>query len=198
MKILKDIVWVILPILFIGIAASMFHKNLLLKEENDRLSENMYQYGRKVSTLELTKKELKQELEKRDKTIVAADSILQSRNMKISQLERVVATRIVIVDNDTTFIPLEKAVPVYLPTPSITSQLYKSVFKTATNCISIEGFILSTDPEPSVAITHKSVKVDVYNIDVNRRWWQFWKPRSEKIVSSECGDVFINEIEQIK
>lgn len=198
MKILKDIVWVILTLLLIGITANMFHNNLLLKEENDRLSDNMEQYGRKLSTLELTKKELKQELEKRNKTIVAADSILQSRNMKISQLERLVATRIVIVDKDTTFPIPEKAVPVFLPTPSITSQLYKSVFKTATNCISIEGFILSTDPDPSIAITHKSVKVDVYNIDVKRRWWQFWKPRSEKIVSSECGDVFINEIEKIK
>jgi hypothetical protein len=104
----------------------------------------------------------------------------------------------VVIDNDTTFLLLEKAIPVYLPTPSSTSQLYKSVFKTAANCISIEGFILSTDPEPSLAITHKSVKIDVYNIDVNRKWWQFWKPRSEKIISSECGEVEITEIKQTK
>lgn len=156
---------------------------------------NLDQYGRQVSSLELSKKELKTELDKKEKTILAVDSILRERKMRITQLERVIATRVSIVDRDTTFLTLEKAVPVYLPTPSTSGQIYKTVFKTAGNCIFLEGFILSTDPEPSVAITRREAKVSVYNIDVKRRWWQFWKPNSEKIISSECGEVEITEVE---
>lgn len=194
MKTIKDLVFILVPVLLLGITAALVHNNMMLKEENSRVKQNLDQYGREISNLELTKKELKAELEKKNSTIVAVDSILSERNLRISQLERVIATRVTIIDADTTFLPIARGVPVYLPTPSTGGQLYKTVFKTERNCISFEGFILSTDPEPSVAITRREAKVSVYNIDVKRRWWQFWKPRKEKVVSSECGEVEINEI----
>lgn len=194
MKTIKDLIWILVPVLLLGITAALVHNNMMLKEENSRVKQNLDQYGREISNLELTKKELKTELEKKNSTIVAVDSILSERNLRISQLERVIATRVTIIDTDTTFLPIARGVPVYLPTPSTGGQLYKTVFKTERNCISFEGFILSTDPEPSVAITRREAKVSVYNIDVKRRWWQFWKPRKEKVVSSECGEVEINEI----
>lgn len=191
-----NLVWIVLLAIVLISFAFLIKDNVKQREENARLSMNLDQYGRQVSFLELTKKELATELEKREKTILAVDSILRERKMRITQLERVIATRVSIVDRDTTFLMLEKAVPVYLPTPSNSAQMYKTVFKTAGNCISIEGFILSADPEPSLAITQKTVKVVVYNIDVKRKWYQFWKPRSEKIISSECGEVEVNEIKQ--
>lgn len=194
MKTIKDLVFILVPVLLLGITAAFVHNNMMLKEENSRVKQNLDQYGREISNLEITKKELKTELEKKNSTIVAVDSILSERNLRISQLERVIATRVTIIDIDTTFLPITRGVPVYLPTPSPGGQLYKTVFKTERNCISFEGFILSTDPEPSVAITRREAKVSVYNVDVNRRWWQFWKPRKEKVVSSDCGEVEINEI----
>lgn len=194
MKTIKDLVFILVPVLLLGITAAFVHNNMMLKEENSRVKQNLDQYGREISNLEITKKELKTELEKKNSTIVAVDSILSERNLRISQLERVIATRVTIIDIDTTFLPITRGVPVYLPTPSPGGQLYKTVFKTERNCISFEGFILSTDPEPSVAITRREAKVSVYNIDVKRRWWQFWKPRKEKVVSSDCGEVEINEI----
>lgn len=194
MKTIKDLVFILVPVLLLGITAAFVHNNMILKEENSRVKQNLDQYGREISNLEITKKELKTELEKKNSTIVAVDSILSERNLRISQLERVIATRVTIIDIDTTFLPIARGVPVYLPTPSPGGQLYKTVFKTERNCISFEGFILSTDPEPSVAITRREAKVSVYNIDVKRRWWQFWKPRKEKVVSSDCGEVEINEI----
>lgn len=194
MKTIRDLVFILVPVLLLGITAAFVHNNMMLKEENSRVKQNLDQYGREISNLEITKKELKTELEKKNSTIVAVDSILSERNLRISQLERVIATRVTIIDIDTTFLPITRGVPVYLPTPSPGGQLYKTVFKTERNCISFEGFILSTDPEPSVAITRREAKVSVYNIDVKRRWWQFWKPRKEKVVSSDCGEVEINEI----
>lgn len=194
MKDASNILWAVFMAVLMTSVAYLINKTIEQQKENNRLSENLEQYGRQVSILQLTKKELKHELEKREKTIVAVDSILRQRNLRISQLERLIATRIVIIDRDTTFLPLEKAVPVYLPTPSNTAQLYKSVFKTAGNCISIEGFILSTDPDPSLAITDKTVQVTVYNMDVKRRWYQFWKPKTQKVLSSECGTVEVLEV----
>lgn len=191
-----NLIWIVILAVVFTSLAFLINDNIKQREENARLTLNLDQYGRQVSSLELTKNELANELNKREKTIVTVDSILRKRNMRISQLERVIATRVSIVDRDTTFLALEKAVPVYLPTPSTSGQMYKTVFKTAGNCISLEGFILSTDPEPSLALTNKTVKVVVYNIDVKRKWWQFWKPPSEKIISSECGEVEVNEIKQ--
>lgn len=190
-----NLVWIVILAVVLTSLAFLINDNIKQRAENARLELNLDQYGRQVSSLELTKKELKTELDKKEKTIVAVDSILRQRNKKISQLERVIATRVSIVDRDTTFLALEKAVPVYLPTPSNSAQLYKTVFKTAGNCMSIEGFILSTDPDPSLALTKKTVRVTVYNIDVKRRWWQFWKPKHEKVITSECGEVELTEIE---
>lgn len=195
MKASINLIWIVLLVVVITSMGYLINDNVKQRKENVRLSLNLDQYGRQVSSLELTKKELKTELEKREKTIVAVDSILRQRNKKITQLERVIATSVTIVDNDTAFLTLEKSVPVYLPTPTNMGQLYKTVFKTAGNCMSIEGFILSTDPDPSLALTKKTVRVTVYNIDVKRRWWQFWKPKHEKVITSECGEVELTEIE---
>ncbi|MDD3194419.1 MAG: hypothetical protein PHU68_01285 [Paludibacter sp.] len=196
MKASINLIWIVLLVVVITSMGYLINDNVKQRKENVRLSLNLDQYGRQVSSLELTKKELKTELEKKEKTIVAVDSILKARNMRITQLERVIATRITITDSDTTFIPLEKSVPVYLPTPVEVGQLYKTVFKTAGNCMAIEGFILSTDPDPSLALTKKTLGVTVYNIEVKRKWYQFWKPKYEKVVTSDCGDVEIVEIER--
>lgn len=196
MKASINLIWIVLLGVVITSMGYLINDNVKQRKENVRLSLNLDQYGRQVSSLELTKKELKTELEKKDKTIVAVDSILKARNMRITQLERVIATRITITDSDTTFITLEKSVPVYLPTPVEVGQLYKTVFKTAGNCMAIEGFILSTDPDPSLALTKKTLGVTVYNIEVKRKWYQFWKPKYEKVVTSDCGDVEIVEIER--
>ena len=196
MKASINLIWIVLLVVVITSMGYLINDNVKQRKENVRLSLNLDQYGRQVSSLELTKKELKTELEKKEKTIVAVDSILKARNMRITQLERVIATRITITDSDTTFITLEKSVPVYLPTPVEVGQLYKTVFKTAGNCMAIEGFILSTDPDPSLALTKKTLGVTVYNIEVKRKWYQFWKPKYEKVVTSDCGDVEIVEIER--
>lgn len=161
------------------------------KAEINRLSVNLANYGSRAASLDLTNQELIQEIEKGNKTLQKTDSILKVRNKKISQLERVIETTIVISDPDTAFLEVEKGVPVFLEKPYT---VYKSKFSETKSCVTIEGFILSSDPYPSVAITKRQVNVSSYLIETERRWWQFWKPKYEKITTSDCGAVTITEI----
>jgi len=161
------------------------------KEEISRLKSNLSAYGDSVSVLNLTAKEYAREVEKGNLEISRIDSVLKSRNIKIKQLENYIATNINININDTTFLEVERSVPVYL-TPGIAK--FKSNFKETKDCISIAGFVISSDPSPQVAITNRSVKVRVDDITVSRKWWQFWKPKTQRTVTSECGDVTIQQI----
>jgi hypothetical protein len=194
MKDLSNILWAVIMVVLTTSVGYLINRTIEQKKENDRLSMNLEQYGLTVSTLELSKKELKKELGKRDARLLRADSIIKANGKRISQMERLISTRVVISDSDTIAVPIERGIPVYPPTTATTEQLYKSVFKTESKCISIEGFILSTDSLPSIAITRRQVTVNVDYITTKRRWWQFWKPKTEKIVSSDCGEVEILEI----
>jgi hypothetical protein len=194
MKNASDILRAVLMAVMMTSVAYLINRTVEQQKENDRLSLNLEQYGLKVSSLELTKKELKTELAKRDVRLLRADSIIKANGKRIYQMERLISTRVAIIDTDTVVIPIERGIPVYLPTTTTTAQLYKSVFKTESKCILIEGFILSTDSFPSIAITRRQVTVNVDYITTKRRWWQLWKPKTEKIISSDCGEVDILEI----
>jgi hypothetical protein len=160
------------------------------KTERQRLELNLNQYGRAISTLTLTNSELDIELQKQNVELMTADSILKSKNRRIKQLEILVHTRVIIRDTDTVYIPLH-ADPVPVQQIDTLTTLYKSTFTNTKSCITISGFIYSTDPEPSLAITERSTDIKVYDIRIRRRWYQFWRPREERIVESNCGEVEI-------
>lgn len=158
------------------------------KAERERLEINLDQYGRDISNLTLTNEELKTEKEKQNKTILEADSILKAKNRRISRLESLVATKVVIKDTDTVYVPLETAKVDTLPT------LFKSNFTNTKSCITVSGFILSTDSVPSLAITERSTDVRVFDIRIKRKWWEFWRPKEERFVETNCGEVEIETI----
>lgn len=158
------------------------------KAERERLSLNLEQYGLEISELTLTNGEIKTELEKKNAAVVKADSILKSKNRKISQLESLVATSISIRDTDTVYVPVETILVDTLP------KLYKSTFENTKGCITIAGFILSTDSVPSLAITKRDADIQVYDIRIKRKWWQIFRPKEERFIESNCGEVNIQTI----
>lgn len=178
---------VLLVILLVStsIAYSLWQKE---KEERVRLEINLEQYGREVSELTLTNGEIKTELEKKNAAVIKADSILKSKNRKISQLESLVATSISIRDTDTVYIPVETHPVDTLP------KLYKSTFENTKGCITIAGFILSTDSLPSLAITKRDADIQVYDIRIRRKWWQIFRPKEERFIKTNCGEVNIQTI----
>ncbi len=165
------------------------------KIERQRIELNLNLYGRAISTLTLTNSELDIELQKQNVELMTADSILKSQNRRIKQLEILVHTRVTIRDTDTVYIPLHPD-PVPVQQIDTLTTLYKSTFTNTKSCITISGFIYSTDPEPSLAITERSTDIKVYDIRIKRKWYQFWRPREERIVESNCGEVEILTIKK--
>lgn len=180
---------VLIVVLLITTSAA-FHFWQVEKNERERLSVNLDQYGRAISTLVLTNTELDSELQKQNEAVMATDSILRAKNRRISQLESLVATKVTIRDTDTVYIPL-KPDPAPVEQIDTLPALYRSTFTNTKSCITVSGFILSTDPDPSLAITERSTDIKVYDIRIKRRWYQFWRPREERLIESNCAEVEI-------
>lgn len=159
------------------------------KQENTRLTNNLNEYGRANSDLKLEKQELEHELEKGNKELLQADSILRSKNKRISQLERLVNTRILIVDRDTTYIHDTTVV-------EIKPGIFRTTFREEKSCMLFEGFVECTDQSPKIAVTKRQSDIVVNDIHIRRRWYQFWLPRVERIIESNCGEVEIKKIER--
>jgi hypothetical protein len=178
---------IVLALVAIFATSFYIHSYRTQKAEIERLSLNLEQYGLNISHLQLNNREIRQELAKNNSALVAADSILDARNRRIEQLEKLVATRIVIRDTVPILVPLD--VPVDVTIDDTTK--YKSSFSSTASCITLKGYILSSDPRPALAITERSADVQVYDIRIKRRWWQLWRPREERIIETNCGDVEI-------
>lgn len=163
-----------------------------LKDEVERQAQNFDQLGRQYSTLTLSKWEVERELDKRNRTLVAADSILKAKDKRISQLEKIIATGITVVDTDTVYVDT----PVFIPLPE--KGMFKTEFTQTKSCITVSGFILSTDSVPSIAITERKAELEVYDIRIKRRWWELWKPKYERYIETTCGEAKIIEIEKMK
>jgi len=197
---MRTLIYIMLLLLIILGVSFAIQSGELEKEraERVRLAENLEQYGRMVSTLTLTKSEIEQELEKKNKTLTEADSILKAKNRRITQLEQLVKTRIVIRDTDTVYVPLLiEPFPIPIPTDSM-YRPQKFSFSETKSCITIKGFILSEDPQTKLAITERSSDIKVYDIYIKRKWYQIFRPKYERFVESNCGEVSIEKIYKTK
>jgi len=168
--------------------------SIALKKEVERQAVNFNQIGRENQSLILSNEEIKTELEKKNSTIAKTDSLLKAKDKKISQLEKVIATGIIIVDYDTVYV--ETKPPVVVVTQK--GELLKTEFTDTKSCITVAGFVLSTDSFPSIAITQRKADLKVYDIRIKRRWFEYWKPKYERYIETECGQAEIIEIEKMK
>jgi len=180
-----------LVVLFCVLIYFSYQREVKYKLEIERQTSNLQQLGNDVKELILTKAELKNEVIKSDKRIRRADSILLLRDIKIRQLEKLHVTTVVIENSDTIY--LTNTDTLYVR-DSLKTELYKTAFVDARNCIRIEGFVMSTDEFPSVAITSQFSEIETYEMDVHRKWWQFWKPRTWKETYTKCGDLKVLDV----
>jgi len=194
MKTIKSYLILFAIILFIALSCSLgilFNEYTKQKAEIKRQTINLSEIGKDYSKLILTKDELKDKVIKSDKRIQKADSLLKTKNIKITQLEHLHVTTVTIFNTDTTFLTNTDTL---LVRDSLKTELCKTPFVDNRNCIKIEGFVLSTDSFPSVAITSQNAEIETYDIDVHRRWFQFWKPRTWKETYTKCGDLKVLDV----
>lgn len=163
----------------------MFVKITKLETERDNLETSIGTYATQNADLRLNSEQIKTELKKSiNKTL---DSLLKAERATPRQVKNVYITNTTIVNNDTTY--LTDTTKLNRP------NLVKTNFSDDRNCIKIEGFVLSTDSFPSVAITSQHAKVETYDVTIKRKSWLFfWQPRERTKTFTKCGDLEVVKI----
>lgn len=152
---------------------------------------NLVSYGTENEQLVLNAAQLKYELYKRGGTI---DSLLKVRKIKPKDVVSIEEHTTTIQNHDTVYLSNRDTIRVR---DSLGTKLYKTLIQDDRNCIRIQGFVLSTDEFPSVAITHQDATIDTYDIVVHRKWWQFlWKPKTWTETYTKCGDLKVLRIDK--
>lgn len=161
------------------------------KAEIERQESNFAQVAKENKKYLLTVNELKTLIKTGDERLRKTDSILFSRDIKIKQLEKLHVTTVIIESKDTVYLTNADTLMVR---EERDSQLYKTPFIDDRNCIKIEGFVMSTDEYPSVAITSQLAQTQLYEIEYRRKWWEFWKTKYNLIVESNCGKATLLDV----
>ena len=159
----------------------------LTNNYNQQFEENQF-YTAKVD-------EMRTLIKQSDHRFKLVDSLLKQSKIKISQLEKVKVNTVTIINTDTVYLTNTDTLLVRVEKPST---LYKTPFIDDRNCIKIEGFVMSTDEFPSVAITSQHSEIETYELEVKRRWYQLWKPKQWKERYTKCGDLKVLEIDKTK
>lgn len=195
MKNYLNILLAVLIVIMLFSTGYSINKVIEQREEIERQTENFQQLNGDFQTLSLTKDELQSKVIQSDKRIRTADSILLQKDIKISRLQKLHVTTVIINNTDTVYLTKTDTLEVRVNDDTI---LYKTPFKDERNCIVIEGFVMSTDEFPSVAITSQNAEIETYEIEVKRRWYQFWKPKQWTEKYTKCGDMKVLDIKKVK
>ena len=165
------------------------------QKEISRLNSNFEQRGDSISFLSYNAQELRTEIAGKDARYRTADSLLKAKDLKISQLKHLRATEVVIYNTDTVTITNVDTLKIR---ELAGTTLVKTPFSDSRNCITVEGFVISTDSFPSVAITSQNAKIETYELQVKRKWWQFWKPRTWVETYTKCGNLRVLDVGKTK
>ena len=162
------------------------------RAEKARLETNLANYDTQYTDLNLTKSEIQTELNKRKAQYNVVDSLLRAEKATTKQLTRLYLSKVIISNTDTVYLT-NPDTPTFRDTTGV--KQYKTPFADSRNCISITGFVLSTDSAPSVVVTAQNAAIETYDLTIKRRWWQFWKPRTWTRTFTRCGDLEVIRME---
>jgi len=180
------------PIAFfvlLGVIGVLLTLNKSKDTHIDNLSTSMASAGTNYENLKLTNGELKDELKKGKSEYRVIDSLLKVEKAKPGRVSTVYVTKTKIQNGDTVYV----TDTTYLDRKG----LIKVPFKDSRNCISIEGFVMSTDSFPSVAITSQLAEVDTYDVLIKRKCFLFfWQPKEKRITYTKCGNMQVIRMEK--
>jgi hypothetical protein len=112
--------------------------------------------------------------------------LVKSEKAKPTQITDLYVAKVTISNTDT--VPItNKETPTARDSMGV--KQYKTPFTDSRNCISIAGYIVSTDSLPTVFITSQNATIETYDIALKRRWWQIWKPRTWVKTYTKCGNL---------
>lgn len=183
----------VIIIVLLGSVSALISEQYKLKAELIRQEQNFIQLGEENQFLTLKVDEMRTLIKQGDKRLRKTDSILTERNIKIQQLENLRVQTVTIFNTDTVYLTNTDTLEVRMNEDSV---LYKTPFIDERNCITIEGFVMSTDEFPSVAITSQHSEVETYEMEVKRKWWQFWKSKRWSETYTKCGDLKVLNVKK--
>ena len=183
----------VLMVVLMGTVSVLIDQNYKQREEIERQESNFTQMLDTNQLLTLKVDEMRTLIKKGERRWKRIDSVLTVRNLKIKQLENARVTTVTIINTDTVYLTNTDTLEVRMNEDTI---LYKTPFTDERNCIKFEGFVMSTDEFPSVAITSQNADIETYEIEVKRRWYQFWKPKKWKETYTKCGDLKVLEVKK--
>ena len=188
-----SIILAVFIIILMGTVSVLINQTYEQIAEIERQRNNFEQLGNENQQLELKTSELKDLIKKEVRRFKITDSILTERNIKIKQLEELRVTTVTIINTDTVYLTNTDTLEVRMNEDTV---LYKTPFTDERNCIKIKGFVMSTDEFPSVAITSQHSEIETYEIEVKRRWYQFWKPKRWTELYTKCGDLKVLNVKK--
>lgn len=185
----------VLMVVLMGTVSVLIDQNYKQREEIQRQESNFTQMLDTNQSLTLKVDEMRTLIKKGERRWKRIDSVLTVRNLKIKQLENARVTTVTIINTDTVYLTNTDTLEVRMNEDTI---LYKTPFTDERNCIKFEGFVMSTDEFPSVAITSQNAEIETYEIEVKRRWYQFWKPKRWSETYTKCGDMKVLNVKKTK
>ena len=185
----------VLMVVLMGTVSVLIDQNYKQREEIERQESNFTQMLDTNQFLTLKVDEMRTLIKRGERRWKMIDSVLTVRNLKIKQLENARVTTVTIINTDTVYLTNTYTLEVRMNEDTV---LYKTPFKDERNCIKIEGFVMSTDEFPSVAITSQNADIETYEIEVKRRWYQFWKPKRWSETYTKCGDLKVLNVKKAK
>ena len=185
----------VLMVVLMGTVSVLIDQNYKQREEIERHESNFTQMLDTNQFLTLKVDEMRKLIKKGELRWKRIDSVLTVRNLKIKQLENARVTTVTIINTDTVYLTNTDTLEVRMSKDTV---LYKTPFTDERNCIKIEGFVMSTDEFPSVAITSQNAEIETYEIEVKRRWYQFWKPKRWSETYTKCGDLKVLNVKKVK
>lgn len=183
----------IFMVVLMGTVSVLIDQNYKQREEIERHERNFTQMLDTNQFLTLKVDEMRTLIKKGERRWKRIDSVLTVRNLKIKQLENARVTTVTIINTDTVYLTNTDTLEVRMNEDTV---LYKTPFKDERNCIKIEGFVMSTDEFPSVAITSQNAEIETYEIEVKRRWYQFWKPKRWSETYTKCGNLKVLNVKK--
>lgn len=195
MKNYLSIILIVFVFVLLGTITALISEHFKMKFEIERQHNNFVQLNSKNQYLTLKVDEMRTLIKKGERRWKRIDSVLTVRNLKIKQLENARVTTVTIINTDTVYLTNTDTLEVRLNEDTV---LYKTPFTDERNCIKIEGFVMSTDEFPSVAITSQNTEIETYEIEVKRRWYQFWKPKRWLETYTKCGDLKVLNVKKTK
>lgn len=195
MKNYLSIILIVFVFVLIGTITSLISEHFKMKSEIERQQNNFVQINSENQYLTLEVDEMRKLIKKGERRWKMIDSVLTVRNLKIKQLENARVTTVTIINTDTVYLTNTDTLEVRMNKDTV---LYKIPFKDERNCLTIEGFVMSTDEFPSVAITSQHAEVETYELEVKRRWYQFWKPKRWSETYTKCGDFKVLNVKKAK